>query len=108
MLFRSLRDRSHDPAPPWRDNTLRDELSRESHDRADALDQALEQTLPARVVSDPNYQMDVTEPKLNLAELVGRGPATARNDLEAILASLLGRCGAYSRMFVRDLLAGAQ
>ena len=107
-VLAALRDRSHDPAPPWRDNTLRDELSRESHDRADALDQALEQTLPARVVSDPHYQMDVTEPKLNLAELVGRGPATARNDLEATLASLLGRCGAYSRMFVRDLLAGAQ
>ena len=107
-VLAALRDRSHDPAPPWRDNTLRDELSRESHDRADGLDKALEQTLPARVVSDPKYQMDVTEPKLNLAELVGRGPATARNDLEATLASLLARCGAYSRMFVRDLLAGAQ
>ena len=104
----ALRDRSHDPALPWRDKTLRDELSRESHDRADALDKALEQTLPARVVSDPKYQMDVTEPKINLAELVGRGPATARSDLEAMLASLLARCGAYSRMFVLDLLAGGK
>lgn len=107
-VLAALRDRSRDPAPPWRDNTLRDDLSRESHDRADALDKALEQTLPARLVSDPKYQMDVTEPRINLAELVGRGPATARGELDAILASLLARCGAYSRMLVLDVLASGK
>ena len=107
-VLAALRDRSRDPAPPWRDDTLREAVSRESHDRADTLDKALEQSLPARVVSDPNYLMDVTEPKINLAELVGRGPATARSDLDATLAGLLARCGAYSRMFVLDLLAAGK
>ena len=104
-VLAALRDRRADPAPPWRDDTLRQVVSRESHESADALDAVLVGALPARYVSDTAYQVGVTEPALDLAEVMARGPADARARLDAMLAKLQARCGAHSRAFVLDLLA---
>jgi hypothetical protein len=105
----ALRDRSSDPAttPPtaWRDGTLRDSVTRESADAADALDATLEASLPARYIADPGYSTGVTEPGLDLATVMAREPAEARQRLDAMLGRLLQRFGAQSRAFVRDLLA---
>ena len=104
-VLAALRDRSHDPAPPWRDDTLRNVVTQESHAASDRLDEVLAGAMPARYVSDPGYTVGVTEPKLDLAELVARGPADARARLDTMLAALLSRCGAHSRAFVLDLIA---
>ncbi len=104
-VLAALRERSHDPSPPWRDDTLRAVVTEESQASANGLDTVLAGAMPARYVSDPGYTVGVTEPRLDLAEVVARGPADARARLDASLAALLARCGAHSRMFVLDLIA---
>ena len=107
-VLAALRDRRGDPAPPWRDDTLRQVVSRESHAASDALDEVLVATLPPKYVSDTAYQVDVTEPALDLAQVMDRGPAEARARLERMIAGLQARCGAHSRVFVVDLMARAR
>ncbi len=102
-LLAAISARGADPMPPWLDGTLREVVSRESHASADAIDAALVAALPARYVADTGYQMGVTEPAIELAEVVARAPS--RDSLDALLARLLGRAGAHSRVFVLDLLA---
>lgn len=107
-LLGAIAARGADPKPPWRDDTLRETVSRESHASADALDAALVAALPARYVADTGYQMGVTEPAIELAEVaevVQRAPSPSRPRLDTLLAELLARAGAHSRVFVLDLIA---
>lgn len=104
-VFAALRDRAHDPAPPWRERELRDAVSLEASDAADALDAVLAATLPARYVSDTGYQVGVTDPALDLFEVMAQRPADARSRLDRALAARMARFGAYTRQFVSDLAA---
>lgn len=104
-VFAALRDRRADPPPPWGDITLRQSVSAESHGHADALDEVLVAALPARYVGDAGYQMGVTEPAIELVDVMDKAAPAARGKLDAMLATLLARAGAHSRMFVLDLAA---
>jgi hypothetical protein len=106
-VFAALRERSHDPAPPWREALLRQAVSQEACDAADALDAVLVATLPARYVSDPGYQVGVTDPALDLAEVMAHRPAQDRARLDRALAARMARFGAYTRLFVSDLVGRA-
>lgn len=106
-LLQALRDRSADGPPGWNDQRLRAQLTQASADAADALDATLEASLPARYIAEPAYLTGVTEPGLNLADVVAQGPAAQRQRLDAGLAGLLRPFGAHTRTFVLDLLARA-
>jgi hypothetical protein len=103
--LQALRGPPTDRPGAWRDDTLREALTRESADAGDALDATLEASLPARYIAEPGYNMGVTEPGLDLATVVAQGPAEARQRLDAMLDRLLGHFGAGTRAFVLDLLA---
>ncbi len=100
----ALRDRTADPAPPWRDDMLRRSVSREAHGSADALDEALAAAMPARYVADTGYRMGVTEPAIELVDVMAKAQPDARARLDALLARLQSRAGAHSRVFVLDLV----
>jgi hypothetical protein len=106
-LLQTLRDRAADPPPGWADGRLRAQVTQAAANAADALDATLEASLPARYIAEPAYRTGVTEPGLNLAEVVAQGPAAQRQRLETTLADLLRPFGANTRTFVLDLMARA-
>jgi hypothetical protein len=83
-------------------------ISRESNALAGATDRVLEQSLPRKYVSDSDYVLGETEPKLDLYGVLNESPPPAREAITGMVAGLLRNFGAYSRAFVRSLLAQSQ
>ena len=89
---------------PFDDNSLRQTISRESYDAADATDDALLAALPARLTSDPSYVFGVTEANVDVYALLAKSNPAQRAALEQAMLPLLARFGAHSRSFIRSVL----
>lgn len=108
-LIRALEDTSTDAArASFGDDTARTVISSESNALAGATDTVLERNLPPKYVSDPAYVLGETEPDLDLYAVVNQSPPAARQAMTVMVAGLLRNFGAYSRAFVRSLLARPQ
>ena len=105
-LMLALGDTSTDAGrAAYTDSTARDVISKESNALAGATDAVLEHSLPRKYVSDPDYVLGETEPGLDLYAVVQRSPAAVQAAMTVMVAGLLRNFGAYSRAFVRSLLA---
>jgi hypothetical protein len=108
-LMHALEDTSTDAGrAAYADGTAREVVSRESNALAGATDRVLEQSLPRKYVSDPDYVLGETEPGLDLYSVVNNSPSPARDAMASMVAGLLRNFGAYSRAFVRSLLVQSQ
>ncbi len=106
--LRALADTSRDARTTWRADLPRRVITQQASDLADALDATLAARLPAKYTSDPDYVFGQTEAGLDLYGEVCRSAPAARQAMAEAIAPLLGNFGAYSRAFVRSLLAGAR
>jgi hypothetical protein len=108
-LIRALEDSSADAGlAAFSAKTAREVISRQSNALAAATDRVLEQSLPPKYVSDPDYILGETEPELDLYALLGRSPPPAREAMTSMVAGLLGNFGVYTRLFVRSVLVRSQ
>jgi hypothetical protein len=108
-LIHALEDTSTDAGrTAYADGAAREVISRESNALAGATDRVLEQSLPRKYVSDPDYVLGETEPGLDLYGVLSNSPPPARDAMAGMVAGLLRNFGAYSRAFVRSLLAQSQ
>ncbi len=108
-LIRAAADLSADAGrAPYADAAARALISTESNALARATDRVLEQSLPSRYVSDPEYVLGETEPTLDLYRVLDHSPPAARAAMNAMTAGLLRNFGAHTRAFVRALLAKSQ
>ena len=104
-LIRSLGDQSSDGQySPFTMKAVRDVISAEAEARSRKTDKILETTLPRRLVKDPNYIFEQTEPNINVVEELAVGHADAQA-LEDETSFLLGRFGIHSRQLVRYVLS---
>lgn len=108
-LIRALEDLSTDAGrESFTDSSARALVSREANSLAGATDSVLELSLPARYVSDPAYVLGETEHGLNLYGVLARSQSSAGQAMSGMVSGLLRNFGAYTRAFVRSLLARAK
>ena len=105
-LMVALRDRSGDAAlGPWRDGAVRGDVSLAAAAASTATDMLLVASLPARLVSDPNFvftEAGGSSPDLD-ALLRAQSPAQ-RAVLEQGIVPLMRAFGAESRRFAASVL----
>lgn len=89
------------------DDAVRALISRESSSLARATDSVLELSLPAKYVSDPAYVLGETEQGVDIDRILNQSPPQARAAMTGMVGGLLRNFGAYTRAFVRSLLARA-
>jgi len=107
-LIRAAADRSSDAGRiAYADDAAREVISKEANALAGATDKVLEQNIPPRYVSDPEYVLGETDPALDLYRTLDDSPPAARAAMSALTAGLLRNFGAQTRAFVRSLLAQA-
>lgn len=88
---------------PWSERSLREVVAKESESLADDIDDILAQSLPARFVADPDFDLGAsTEPVDLFALLMEKSPAAA-DVLNQRLSRLFANFGAHSRTWVRQL-----
>ena len=63
--------------------------------------------MPARLVSDPDFDFGVREAEIDLVAEMQRQDPTRIGELDRMLADLLGRFGAHSRNAIRGILKAA-
>jgi hypothetical protein len=108
-LIRALADTSTDAGrTAFTDRTAREVISKQANALAAATDRVLEQSLPPKYVSDQNYVLGETEPDLDLYALLEQSPQAARRAMTSMVSGLLRNFGAYTRLFVRSVLARSQ
>lgn len=79
----------------------REVLSLESKKIGKKTDKVLVKALPKKLVSDPKYLFEQTEPDINVCTVVEAGPARQREALDGLMSTLFQHFGAHSRNFVR-------
>lgn len=84
-------------------SAIRQVISKESHAAADATDALLEQVLPAKYISDPNYQFGEAEPNINLFALLKQSPLAHQQRMSEAVSGLMMNFGVHSRSFVNAL-----
>lgn len=90
-----------EPAMAWDENTFVGRLALESVAAGSALDEALEAHVPARYVSDPDFEWTGSgEETALVATLKRKGGADTITALDAILAEQLERFGRYAHAWV--------
>ena len=106
--LQALRGGSGRIAAQFRDDSLRQTISRQSYDAADATDAALVAALPPRYTSDPAYVFGVTESRVDLHALLVRSDPAARAALEGAVLPLLANFGTHSRSFIAAVLQSSR
>ena len=108
-LIRAAADLSTDAGrETLSENSVRELISRESSSLAGATDSVIALSLPAKYVSDPAYVLGETEPGVDIYRLLEQSPPAAQAAMSGMIGGLLRNFGAYTRAFVRTLLARAQ
>jgi hypothetical protein len=103
-LRAALRDVSGDAAEPaFGDGAARQVISRQAHDAADALDEALVRSFPARYTSEPASPYDDARDPADMTVLAGAGGPEARQALDRQVADRARAFGRASRALVRAL-----
>ena len=85
--------------------SLRRHLVEEAYEVLDALDATIAATLPARYVSDPSFDFGASEDGIDLFALLGRDDPAARAVLVQAVTPRMADFGAFTRAFLRSLLA---
>ncbi len=106
--LRALRGSAGEPVLPFRDDSLRKTITRESYDEADAVDAALVAALPARYTSDPSYTVGVTEAGLDFYAQLAQSDPLKQATLQSAVLPLLAHFGAHSRSFIRAVLQSSR
>lgn len=105
-LMQGLQDGSRDALFGTFDaKYVRGSLTAHAKQQDRSTDKALEQNLPRKLISDPTYLFETTEPNINVLEVVEKGDAKRRARFEAVVADLMRDFGAHSRNFVRAVRA---
>jgi hypothetical protein len=97
--------RSMGACPPWTDRTPRDVISARSNALADRTDRVVEQTMPARLVSDPAFELG-TSPELDqiVDQMKQKGGAKAIDEATILLKDLLEPLPSYMCSYVCSVL----
>jgi hypothetical protein len=86
---------------PWREDSLRTEVSLEANRSADQLDATLADAVPAHLVSDPHFAFTESDPNVpNLEQVMLAASTTKREELDAAVAAIMCHVGAQTRRFV--------
>ncbi|MBF0396879.1 MAG: hypothetical protein HQK78_08915 [Desulfobacterales bacterium] len=88
--------------------TPRKVISKKSNSYANETDKILERCLPKRLVSEPSYIFEKTEPDINVLSEIRKNEPEAEKILEELLIKLLVPAGAHSRNYFRSILPSAQ
>lgn len=91
--------------PAWSENYVRDVVSLEAYQAADALNQTVVSALPAEWVSDPKFDFGLHAPQIDMRKAMEETRVLARLQLDSELADLLRHFGSHSRALVRGVLA---
>jgi len=83
-------------------------VAKRSADSADALDREVAAALPARYVDDPGFEFGVDARGVDLNEQLMKTEPVAREAMIRAVVPLMHEFGAYSRAFVRAMLAGGR
>jgi len=97
--------RSVGQCPAWTDRMPRDTISAQSNALADKTDQAVAEILPARLVSDPTFELGKS-PELQeiVAQARKKGGEKAIEEANTLLKELLAPLPAYTCSYVRSVL----
>ena len=103
-LFQALRSSRRGDLSYGRfdDDYPRNVISLESFDQAKATHLILHESLPARIVADPQYLFGITEPEIDLLTLVEKSAKSP--EVQAQLGELLQHFGAHTRNYIRAVL----
>ena len=86
-------------------STLKDELARESSYAASSMDSVIKNNLPAKIVSDPTFELSGSAEDERMIELVfSKGGQPAVNRMTLVVADQLERFARYTRSWVRTIL----
>ncbi|MFA6312224.1 MAG: hypothetical protein WC681_12145 [Sterolibacterium sp.] len=104
-MLRACRDTSRDLVhAPYDDRSPRQVIAREAHAAADIADRSVEQSLPAKYIADPGYDLGKSEKGVDLFVISAQSPPAAQQALAGLGADLLRNVGAHTRSLVRSLL----
>jgi len=86
-------------------STLKENLARESSYAASNMDSVIKNNLPAKIVSDPNFELSGSAEKEAMVELVfSKGGQPAVDRMTLVVADQLERFARYTRSWVRTIL----
>ncbi|MFA6442383.1 MAG: hypothetical protein WCV99_08610, partial [Sterolibacterium sp.] len=89
---------------PYDDRSPRQVIAREAHAAAGIADRSVEQSLPAKYIADPGYDLGKSEKGVDLFVISAQSPPAAQQALAGLGADLLRNVGAHTRSLVRSLL----
>jgi hypothetical protein len=91
--------------PPYTDDVPRNILARLAREKADETDQALEDEMPEKFVSDPHFELGTSDEKEKIVEMILREKGQASIDrLNLLVRDLLVPFAAYGPGYVRSVL----
>ena len=100
-VFAALRDHSMDAVyPKWSDKSVRDIVSREAAEAAEATDALLAQNIPAEYVSNSTHVFEASGTAPDLFELVEKSAPDGGSELKRGVLDLMRRFGIHSRRFI--------
>lgn len=91
--------------PPVDGSYARNVLTVETCSRANKTDKTLEKHVPKRLISDPKYLFETTEPDINMVEVMSKAKQPDRDALNALLNETFTSFGKHSRNFIRAALS---
>lgn len=101
-IIKALTNPEHDHQyPSYDDSYPRAIVAKESHDKADRVDDIILATFPHKYVSDPNYLFYITEPSINLVEVTKNSANPVLRKLDTELFHILQSTGSHTRNVVK-------
>jgi len=86
--------------PKWSDKSVRDIVSREAAEAAEATDALLAQNIPAEYVSNSTHVFEASSTAPDLFELVEKSSPGGGSELKRGVLDLMRRFGIHSRRFI--------
>lgn len=82
---------------------LRLVISKQAHAMAATTDAALEQLLPEKTISDPDYLFGESEPEIDLFALLSQAGVEKQRGMSQLVSGLMRNFGVHSRSFIETL-----
>lgn len=104
-LFEAAASLKSDAGMPTIDaGYVRTVLTEETNSRANHTDKTLEKHVPKRLISDPKYLFEQTEPDIDMVKVMSQSKPADRDALNTLLNELFSSFGKHSRNFIRAAL----
>lgn len=84
-------------------SSVRLSISKQAHAMADATDTTLEQLLPEKTISDPDYVFGESEPEIDLFALLAKASPEKQERMSQLVAGLMRNFGTHTRSFIQSL-----